>query len=228
MNPLSPTRLLVPTAATGALMATYLLLRPYGDGGGSTTPAAAEAFASPWWVLAHVCGGLSLAAFGWLALAVSDLTEGRAGRLARWAGPAGVVLVLPYYGAETYGLQAVGARAVVGDPTALALVEQIRNQPVGLTLFALGLLLLAVSGVATALACQRAGLTSPAWAAWPLGIGVALVLPQFFLPSSGRVVFGLAYALAATVLIVAVLRSRRTMLASTEPALARGRAAVAG
>ena len=202
----SPRHLLAPTVGTGVLMAAYLLLRPYGDTG--TDAAAAEAFASTWWVVAHLCGALALASFGRLALRLADVDGGLLSRAARTTGLAGVVLVLPYYGAETFGLHAVGRRAVAGDADALSLADAIREQPAALTSFGLGLVLLAVSGVLVALTWQRRGGSLP-WAAWPLGLAVAAVLPQFYLPPVGRMAFGIAYAGAAAVLVAATLRADR-------------------
>lgn len=117
---------------------------------------------------------------------------------------------------------------MVGAP-GVELVDQIGNQPIAMTMFGLGLLLLAVSGIATALAWQRSGLGRP-WAAWPVGLGVALVLLQFFLPPSGRMAFGIAYAIAAGVLVFALARRSassseidRPAEAETEmPSMARG------
>lgn len=199
--------LLPATAATGLLMAAYLLIRPYGDSAGRV--AMAEAFASNAWIAAHVCGLLALAAFAVLALRLSDLTASPAARAARAAGLAGLVLVLPYYGAETFGLHAIGRRSLGGDLSSLALVEQVRDQPVAVTMFGLGLLLLAASGICVAVAWQRACLTTGpmALAAWPMGIAVALVLPQFYLPVAGRMGFGVVYAGASAVLGVAAWRS---------------------
>ncbi len=195
--------LLVPLGTTGILMAVYLLVRPYGDMTSSAAEQAA-AFASPWWVVAHVAGALALVGFGRLALRLADLErDWFVTRLARWAGLAGVVLVLPYFGAETFALHVIGRHAAAGEPALLALVEQIRNQPVAITLFGLGLLLLAVAGIAFALAWTR---YTGSRAAWPLGVLVALVLPQFYLPPVGRMAFGVAYLLAAVLLAVTVLR----------------------
>ncbi len=199
--------LLVPLAMTGILMAVYLLVRPYGDSP-ALTPNSAEqaaAFASPWWVAAHVAGALALAGFGRLALRLSDLArESFAARLARWSGLTGAVLVLPYFGAETFALHVIGRHALT-DVSVLAMVDEIRNQPVAISLFGLGLLLLAVAGVAFALAWTR---YASSRAAWPLGILVALVLPQFYLPPVGRMAFGVVYLLAAAVFAGSVLRRR--------------------
>lgn len=201
--------LLAPIVGTGLLMAGYLLIRPYGDtpqGGGL---ASATAFASPRWIVAHLCGVLAIASFARLALRLHDAAPGATARFARWSALAGTVLVLPYYGAETFGLHVLGRAALAGDTAALVLVEQVRNQPVALVLFGLGLLLLATAGLATALAWQSSGLvTGPARrAAWPLGVMVALLLPQFYLPAEGRMAFGVAYGLAAVLLLAALLRA---------------------
>ena len=199
--------LLVPLGMTGILMAVYLLARPYGDVA-STAAERAAAFASPWWVVAHIAGALALVGFGRLTLRLADLERDRfVTRLARWAGLAGVVLVLPYFGAETFALHVIGRHAATGDTALLALVAEIRNQPVAITMFGLGLLLLAVAGIAFALAWTR---RTGSRAAWPLGVLVALVLPQFYLPPVGRMAFGVAYLLTAVLLAVTVLRGDPT------------------
>ncbi len=205
VKPIAERDLLVPLGMTGILMAVYLLGRPYGDSPAvaSTGAEQAAAFASGWWVAAHVAGALALAGFGRLALRLSDLArESFTARLARWAGLAGVVLVLPYFGAEAFALHVIGRRVAAGETSLLVLVDEIRNQPVAITLFALGLFLLAVAGIAFALAWTR---YAGSRAAWPLGVLMALVLPQFYLPPVGRMAFGVAYLLAAAVLAGSVL-----------------------
>jgi len=187
-------------------MAAYLVLRPYGDVSGATTRAAAEAFASPWWIVAHLCGALAIASFGRLALRLADVERSLTTRVARSAGLAGTVLVLPYYGAETFGLHALGRRALEGDMAALELVGVVRDQPAAMTMFVVGLLLLAVAGVLVALAWQRRG-GRTRWAAWPLGLMVTAIAPQFYLPPEGRFTFGIAYAVAAAILAVAAGRA---------------------
>lgn len=195
-QPTSDRKLTAPLAGTGLLMAGYLITRPYGDATGADSTAAAEAFASPWWVFAHVCGALAIAFLGRLALRLHDLTGTLGSRAARTLGLAGAALVLPYYGLETFGLHAVGRAALAGDLGALDLVDALRNHPAALTMFGLGLLLLAAAGVLMAIVrqCTRGGL-----AAWPLGLMVAGLLPQFFLPPTGRIAYGVLYAVAAGV-----------------------------
>lgn len=196
--------LTLPLLSSGALMATYLLLRPYGDS--SPDPEiAAQAFASPRWVAAHLAGAASLVAFGGLTrrlAAPSGGTGTRPSRLASAAsltGVAGAVLALPYYGAETFALQVLG-RAHLADPSsgALALVEQVRNQPAALASFGVGLVSLTASGVLTALAWQQQSTPRSArWAALPLGALMALFIPQFYVPAAGRMTYGVLYLLAA-------------------------------
>lgn len=197
-------------------MAAYLLSRPYGDVGGGDTPAAAAAFSSGRWIAAHVCGALALASFAALAIRLTDVLEGRLARLARGTSCLGTVLVLPYYGAETFALHVLGRSAAVGDLRVLALVAEVRDQPVAVAMFAVGLLSLAVSGITFAVAWSRSGF-GPQWAAWPLGISVALVLPQFFLPPAGRIVFGLVYLVSALILTWAIWRHRDVVADESVP-----------
>ncbi|GAB3117920.1 hypothetical protein GCM10027055_30490 [Janibacter alkaliphilus] len=207
-----PSDLAMPAVSSGLLMAAYLALRPYGDAASGTSAEAAAAFADPMWVLAHLAGALALVQLGRVALRMHDLVGSLLTQIGRWSGLAGAVLVLPYYGAETFGLHAVG-RAGLTDPTVMALVDEIRNQPAALTTFGLGLLLLAVSGVTVALAWRREVRSgrwdAPAWAAWPLAVGAVTVLPQYSLPPAGRVAYGLAFAAAALLLAVSAGRAGR-------------------
>lgn len=203
-------QLIEPIAGTGILMAAYLITRPYGDQ--SSDPAeVASAFASLWWVVSHIFGLLAIAQFGRLAQRLNDLApsagEGRSSmpRRARTVAMVGAILVLPYYGAETFGLHAIGQQYLAEpDPATLAMADVVRNQPAALTMFGAGLLLLAVSGVMVALAWAK--VSGGSRAAWPLGIAMALLLPQFYLPAAGRIAFGIAYLICAVVFVVAVLR----------------------
>lgn len=197
--------LLPPTTATGVLMAAYLLLRPYGDSFG--VAAMAEAFASPRWVIAHMCGALGLAAFAWLAIRLADLDSSRAARFARGTGLAGAALVQPYFGAESFGLHAIGARAEEGNMALLHLVDQVRYQPLAISTFGGGLVLLAISGIAIARVWSHRSDAAPRWAAWPLGVLVAVFLPQFFLPDLARMLYGIAYLAAGALFANSCLRT---------------------
>lgn len=195
-----------PLLGSGLLMAAYLLLRPYGDADGLGA-SAADAFASPLWVTAHVCGAAALT----LSVVVAHLVAGVAargvGRFARVSGVLGIAMVLPYYGAEAFGLHAIGVAAQV-DPALVNLADDVRNQPVAITLFGAGLLLLAGCALTTARAWQVSGSPAP-HAAWAYGLLFALVLPQFYLPPTGRMAFGVMCALAAAGWALAVRRTAR-------------------
>lgn len=137
---------------------------------------------------------------------LADLDTSRAARFSCGAGVAGAALVLPYFGAESFALHAIGARARGGDAAVLDLVDQIRYQPVAISTFGVGLVLLAMSGIAMAWTWSQRADASPRWAAWPLGVLLARFLPQFFLPDLGRMLFGIAYFAAAALLAASCLR----------------------
>ena len=216
--PRSAQTLLAPLVGTGALMAVYLLVRPYGDAGDAgNSVSSAQAFASTGWVVAHLAGMGALASLARLALRMNDLVGSPLTRFARWTGLAGLGAVLPAYGAETIGLHVLGQRALDGDSAALVAAEAIRASAAFTGLLGVGLLLLAVSGVCVAAAWRSwaasvetgvPGRRWHRWAAWPLSIAAALLLPQFFVPPAGRMAFGVVYALAAALWVAAVLATR--------------------
>lgn len=203
--------LVTPTLSIGILMAAYLLLRPYGDH--SVGVAQAESLASWRWVASHVCGMLALASLARLAIRLHQRTHSTTAAVARSLGLAGLVLVLPYFGAETFALNVIGRRSLGGDDV-LALVPLVRGQIVAMSMFGLGLVLLAACSVLIAITWQRSRTVDSssrvlAWAAWPLGVLLALLLPQFYLPAVGRMAYGVAVLLAAVAFAWAILRGRR-------------------
>lgn len=204
LHPIDPRRLVAPLTGLGAGMCGYLLLRPYGDAEGGATPEAAAAFASPLWVASHCLGVVALASFVRLLLRVHEVGPDLATRTARASGLLGLVLVLPYYGAEAFGLHAVGRAAQSGTPGVMALEEAIRSQPVAITAFGAGLLLLALAAGCLGRGWQRAAGNR---AAWPLAALMAVFLPQFYLPPVGRMAYGVAVALAAVWMLVSAWRT---------------------
>ncbi|MBO1030956.1 hypothetical protein IPV09_06355 [Tessaracoccus sp. SD287] len=201
-----------PLVGTGIAMAGYLLLRPYGDQGGDPAQIAA-ALASPLWIAAHLLGVLALAQFARLALRLDEAIRGRdqrslPARAARTLGLVGVVLCLPYYGAETFGLHALGvAHRAHPDAGMLAVVDQVRNHPAALVTFGIGLIALSVAAVLVAVVWSKNAAT--AWAAWPLGIVMALFPVQFYLAAGGRVAYGVVFAICTAIWAVAALRDDR-------------------
>src|SRR5690606_18208216 len=89
-----------------------------------------------------------------------------------------------------------------------ALIAAVREGTTQLTLFGVGLLLVAAGAILLALAVRRGGVL-PRWSAVPLAIVVALYLPQFFATPGVRVAHGIVLATSAVWMAVAVLRSGR-------------------
>ncbi len=188
-------------AAAGALFVCYPAVRPYFD---ESSAAGAAAFASSWWIVAHLAAvaGFVLLACGLLALrdALAPTPGGRLARLALSGWWVGTGLVLPYYGAETFALHAIGQR--VGrsaDLGLLDLVGAVRTGPVQLTTFGLGLLVLAAAAVLAAVAVGRSGVLPP-WSGALLAAGFVLYLPQFYAPPYLRIAHGMLVGAGCLVL----------------------------
>ncbi|MFC3849383.1 hypothetical protein ACFORJ_04285 [Corynebacterium hansenii] len=158
--------------AGGALLAAFPLLRPWGDKTGVAAEMA-DAFASPMWVAAHGAGML-----GFLALAAAALAQGRGG--ARWWLAGGTALILPFFGAETFGLHGIAANA--GPDVVAAAAEAVRGGAVQTTQFGIGLLSIAVGGVLLARRDRAASV---------LAFALATYLPQFFFGPEVRIAHGL-------------------------------------
>lgn len=183
-------------AAAGLAFAAYPMLRGYGSEAGLT---GAALYARPQWLLAHLLGmaGFVLAAFG--------LT--RVDALAARAAGLGAVLVLPYYGAEAFGLHALGQRALAtGDGDMIAAADIFRYQPVAMTIFALGLLSVAVAG-ARLLRLAGRGYDGRRVGLALTGLALLTYLPQFFVDPAGRIAHGLVLGLGLLALAVEVARA---------------------
>lgn len=114
--------------------------------------------------------------------------QGGPGARAAWLLGIGAALVLPYYGAETFALNTLGAAALeAGDPSIVVVQESILFAPAPAVMFALGLTLLGIGAVLLARAAT--GRARPAAVA--TAVLVVLYLPQFFLPAPGRMLHGL-------------------------------------
>lgn len=210
----------VALVVAGLALAAYPALRPYGPETGSE---GAADLASQAWLVAHLLGMV-----GFVALAVGlRAAAGPTGGPRFWAGPwAGqparnaawaratetrgwlaAAFLLPYYGAEAYGLQAVAQHAVdTGRWDVLEVADAFRYAPVPLATFAIGLLLLVLVGGRLVHGLWAGGATARTGAVLA-GLALATYLPQFFLPPAGRIVHGLV--LGAGLLLVAYGSRRR-------------------
>lgn len=198
-------------AVAGILFAVYEAVAPRAD---ETTLDGAASWASAGWSVAHISAivGLILIPLGYGAIrGFLDGTpqEGTA-HLAAIVGYIGSGLTISYYGAETYGLKAIGERALAdGDPSLTDVGNDFRLDPTAMTVFALGLLLVAVAAVLASIAVWRSG-SLPRWSAVPLAALLVIMLPQFFFPQAGRVVWGVLVAVSALWLAAALWRASQS------------------
>jgi hypothetical protein len=176
---------------SGIFFVLYPVIRPFSD---ESSLEGAAAFASYSWVLAHslAMGAFILLSLGFLGLYIR-LKETRVERHAVvalvlvWIG---VELTLPYYGAETFGLHAIGQEALRQNiPELLSLANSVRWQE-GIVFIGTGLLLLATGTILFAVAIWKSG-SFRKWSGIPLAMGFALYLPQFGTPQEIRITHGL-------------------------------------
>ena len=136
--------------------------------------------------------------------------------------------MLPYYGAEDGGLHAIAGPA---GPRAglLGLVHAVRYQPLAMTIFGTGLLLLAAAAIMAAIAVWRSDVL-PRASGILFATGMVLFLPQFFGPAAVRIGHGILLAIGSIILAAALWapagrpRAAVTPLADGSPADVSGMA----
>jgi hypothetical protein len=171
-------------AFAGVMFLLYPALRPWHDE--STVVGARTSMSSDFWVAAHFFGMLGFIAVPLGLFAVNAVLASRVSYLAVITAWIGAGLTLPYYGAEDFGLHALARSST---PDLLGVVDQVRFQPVAVTIFGLGLVLIGVAGILAAVAIWRSGVL-PAAAGVMFAIGFALFVPQFYLPPAARITHG--------------------------------------
>ena len=196
-------------ALAGLLFVLYPAIRPFSD---ETSLQGAAAFGSNAWVIAH---SLAIVAFVLLVLGLFGMylvvQQTRVERLAlialvmSWVG---VGLTLPFYGAEVFGLHAIGQAVLKQNNAGLvSLAADVRGEP-GIWFIVIGLILLALGTIVLAVAIWRSGLLLK-WSGIPLAAGFALYLPQFTASQPLRVAHGLLITLACGLIAWNLLASRR-------------------
>lgn len=165
----------------GVLFLLYPVLRPWTDE--TTSAGAFEAMSSDAWVVSHF---LAMVGFVLVPLALLGLRDvvGLTAVGVMWVGAG---LTLPYYGAEDFGLHAA---ATEGGGDLLAVVDAVRYNPVAVTGFGVGLVLLAVGSVLVARAVWRSVDGVHKYSAVAFAGGFVLFLPQFFAPAPVRIAHG--------------------------------------
>ena len=187
-------------AVAGVLFLAYPSVRPWHDE--STATGASASMGSNAWVAAHFFAmvGFVLLPLGLLALqaAVAATAAAPTARLATVVAWVGCGLTLPYYGAEDFGLHgAAGPHGRGAD--LLGVINAVRYQPVAITIFGIGLVLIAVAAVLAAAAVWRSGVL-PKTSGVLFAAGFGLFLPQFFGPAAVRIAHGALLAVGMVVL----------------------------
>jgi hypothetical protein len=185
-------------ALAGVLFTVYEAAAPRRD---QTTLAGAESWTTAGWALAHIAAivGLILIPLGYGA--IRGFLEGtrneKTAFMAATVGYIGSALTISYYGAEVYGLKAIGQRAVEdGDASLTEVGNAFRYDPTAISVFLIGLVLIAVAAVLAAVAVWRSGVLNR-WSAVPLAALLVTMLPQYFLPHAGRIAWGALVLVAA-------------------------------
>jgi len=185
--------------------ALYPILRSSADEVGLS---AAALYARPAWLLAHCLGMIGFLTAAW--------GLGRIDRLAGRLAFGGTVLVLPYYGAEAYGLHAIGVLALrLHDPSGIPAADMFRYQPVAITTFGIGLLLFAAAGVRLLFLLGRSSLLRRV-GLMIAGLALIAYLPQFFLPIQFRIAHGVVFGIG--LLALAWTTARQESSDSSRPA----------
>jgi len=189
-------------AFAGLMFLLYPAVRPWHDE--TTAEGALASMASGAWVASHFFAMLGFIAVPLGLFALQKKLGGRLATAALVTTWIGAGLTLPFYGAEDFGLHGA-ARSDV--PDLLGVAEAVRYSPLAVTTFGIGLIGLAVGAILAAVAIRRSGVLPPVSGVL-FAVGVALFLPQFYLPAAGRIAHGVLLAAGCLWLAVAMARSR--------------------
>ncbi|MFC4007047.1 hypothetical protein ACFOY2_07445 [Nonomuraea purpurea] len=194
-------------AAGGVLFFIYPAIRPSGDD--------AAAIASTAWVAGHAAAMLGFVLIGLAVLGLHQVLGDRTSLRAAAVTWAGAGLTLPYYGAETFGLNVIAQRSLRDQaPALMELANQFRFEPLAATMFAVGLLLLAAGAIMAAVAVWRSDVL-PRWSAIALASGFALFIPQFFGPYPLRIAHGALIMIGGLWLAGALVKATSPAAAGT-------------
>jgi hypothetical protein len=205
-------------AVSALLFAVFPLVRPFfrlDVFSPTLADVASGPLASPAWVAAHLLLTLAFALLPVGLLAVYlRLADGPAGPRARRAlvlAVAGIGLVTPAVGVETFAMPVLGRLHLDGASGLSPALASIYRGPMTVVLLP-GLALLAAGAVDLARAIGRDG-TLPRWAALTLATGLSLWLP--LLPRPVRVADGLLIGLGGLALARGLWRGGTTAAESS-------------
>lgn len=178
---------------SGVLFVAWPVIRPFSDLS-SDPRIVAQTFASIPWIQAHVCAMFGFVllplGLGGLYASLRDSPAERSAFRGLVFGWIGVALALPYFGIETFAIRVISQKALMRDTADLVALAQAVRVSVGVVFFFLGLLLLALAAVMFAFSVWKSNVLAR-WSGIPFSVGLALYLPQFLLPQTGRIMHGL-------------------------------------
>lgn len=193
----------------GLLFILYPVIRPFSD---EVSLQGAAAFASRAWLVAHMMAmvGFTLLPLGLLGM--HNALHGTAAEPMAFRalvfGVIGTGLTLPFYGGEAFGLHAIGLAAITQHDAGLVSLAAIVRSGPGLTMFLLGLSVVALSAITTAIALWTSGIYSK-WSGLPYAAGFALYIPQFAGTQPIRVAHGALVAAGCLWLGVNLWKTRQ-------------------
>jgi hypothetical protein len=190
--------------SAGIALVLYPALRPYGS---ETGASGARDLASSAWAISHALGMLGFVCLAAALRVRAGRTPLRARRSLESVAWLSVVLLLPYYGAEAFGLNAVGRHAVEhGSWGILEIADDFRYSPLPMLTFGAGLVALGVTGDLLALQTAREGRIRGIGAVLTAS-ALVLYLPQFFTPGPVRIAHGLILGVGLVTLGLTTPRS---------------------
>jgi len=183
-----------------------------------TLSVASPSITSARWVVAHLLAIVAfvLLPFGMLALYAylrAGLMEARGLRALAWS-LAGIALIMPMLGFETYVLPILG-RLYLAGTTGIAPVLGLIYLGPAIAVFLLGLLFLAIGAVYLAAAIWRDS-RLPRWAGVLFAIGLALWFPPF--PRAVRIIDGFFIGLGGLWLASSLWRAAEDALRNVSDA----------
>ncbi len=199
----------VALAISGILFVIYPSLRPFSD---EASLSGAAAFASTEWIISHTMAVfafvlMTLGLFG-LYLSLQDTLAEKLALRGLLFSLLGTGLTLPFYGAETFGLNAIGREVLSRqNPELMDLANVIRFGP-GFYMILAGLLLVGVGSLVIATAIWKSR-TVPQWSGFPFAIGLLMFLPQFLGSQPIRIAHGAILAVGCLWIATGIWRKTR-------------------
>ncbi|TLS48909.1 hypothetical protein FE782_28320 [Paenibacillus antri] len=207
-NPFFIRRAAIALAISGILFVVYPSLRPFSD---ETSLFGAAAFASTEWIVSHTLAILAfvlmtLGMFG-LYVSLQDTSVEKLALRGFVLTMIGTGLTLPFYGAEVFGLNAIGREVIHQHKLELmSLANVIRFGP-GFYMILGGLILVGVGSVIAAMAIWKSR-TMPQWSGVPFAFGFLMYLPQFLGTQPIRVAHGVILAVGCLWVAAGIWRNK--------------------